>query len=152
MALMKFLALAVCPLFLVFLANAQDEVPNGPGKDVVQRVCTACHDLGPLQAVNGNKDTWQGVVDDMRGRGADGTDDDFKAIVGYLSKYLGTQVNVNTATATVLVSELGLTDAEGAAIVKYRTDQGKIADWAALSKVPGVDSSKLEPLKKRLQY
>lgn len=152
MALMKFLALAACPLFLLSVAQAQDDVPNGPGKEVVQRVCTACHDLGPLQAINGNKDTWQGVVDDMRGRGADGTDDDFKAIVGYLSKYLGTQVNVNMATAAVMVTELGITDAEGAAIVKYRADNGKIADWTALSKVPGLDASKLEPLKKRLQY
>jgi mono/diheme cytochrome c family protein len=149
---MKFLALAVCPLFIISIAKAQDDVPDGPGKDVVQRVCAACHDLGPLGAINGNKDTWQGVVDDMRGRGADGTDDDFKTIVNYLSKYLGVTVNVNSATADVMATEFGITPAESAAIVKYRTDKGNIKDWDTLSKVPGLDASKIAPLKKRIKY
>lgn len=152
MSVMKFLALAVCPLFLVSLAKAQDDIPNGPGKDTVVRVCTACHDLGAVQSMSGNKDIWQSVVDDMKGRGADGTDDDFKAVVTYLAKYYGPSVNVNTATADTMVTELGITADEGAAIVKYRMANGDIKDWDTLSKVPGLDASKLEPLKKRLKY
>jgi competence ComEA-like helix-hairpin-helix protein len=151
MFFMKRAALIVCPLFLLSVARAQDDIPAGPGKDTVQRVCTACHDLGAVQTMNGNKDIWQSVADDMRSRGADGTDEDFKTIVTYLSKYFGPTVNVNTAEAKDLET-LDLTTAEAAAIVKYRTDKGNFKVLADLSKVPNLDMSKLEPLKKRIKF
>lgn len=149
MALMRLSALAV--VILIPLAYAQD-IPEGPGSKVVQRVCTACHDLGPIQSMNGSKDDWQGVVDDMMSKGAEGTPDDFKAIVEYLAKYFGNPVNVNMAAAASLVSDLGLTDAEAAAIVKYRTDNGNFKAYADLAKVPGLDVTKLDPIKKRIKF
>ncbi len=148
---MKLLALAVCPLFVISIARAQDDIPAGPGKDVVQRVCTACHDLGAVQTMTGDKDTWQSIADDMRSRGADGTDEDFKTVVAYLSKYFGSPVNVNTADAKGLMA-LDITDTEAAAIVKYRTDKGNYKTFADLSNVPGLDVKKIEPLKKRIKF
>lgn len=102
--------------------------------------------------MSGDKNIWQGVVDDMRSRGADGTDEDFKTVVAYLSKYYGQSVNVNTAAATDIETQLDLTSGEAAAIVKYRTDSGNFKAFADLSKVPGLDVSKLEPLKKRIKF
>jgi competence protein ComEA len=148
---MKLFALVVCPLFLITIARADDDIPAGPGKDVVQRVCTACHDLGAVQTMTGDKDTWQSIADDMRSRGADGTDEDFKTVVAYLSKYYGSPVNVNTADAKAL-AVLDITDAEAAAIVKYRTDKGNYKTFADLSNVPGLDVKKIEPLKKRIKF
>jgi competence ComEA-like helix-hairpin-helix protein len=148
---MKLFALVVCPLFLITIARADDDIPAGPGKDVVQRVCTACHDLGAVQTMTGDKDTWQSIADDMRSRGADGTDEDFKTVVAYLSKYYGSPVNVNTADAKALAA-LDITDAEAAAIVKYRTDKGNYKTFADLSNVPGLDVKKIEPLKKRIKF
>jgi competence protein ComEA len=149
---MKCLALVVCPLFLLSVARAQDDIPSGAGKDTVQRVCTACHDLSAVQTMTGDKGIWQSVADDMRSRGADGTDEDFKAIVTYLSKYFGQPVNVNTAAAKDLETQLDITSAEAAAIVKYRTDKGNFKVFADLSKVPNLDVSKIEPLKKRIKF
>lgn len=152
MTFMKRFALVVCPLFLVAVARAQDDLPAGPGKDTVQKVCTACHDLGAVQSMTGDKEVWQSLADDMRSRGADGSDEDFKAIVTYLSKYYGQPVNVNTAAAKDLETQLDLTSAEAAAIVKYRTDKGNFKVFADLSKVPSLDVSKIEPLKKRIKF
>jgi competence ComEA-like helix-hairpin-helix protein len=149
---MKRVALVVAPLFLLSIARAQDDIPTGPGKDTVQRVCTACHDLGAVQSMNGDKGIWQSVADDMRSRGADGTDEDFKTIVTYLSKYFGQPVNVNTAAAKDLETQLEITPAEAAAIVKFRTDKGNFKVFADLSKVPALDMSKIEPLKKRIKF
>jgi competence protein ComEA len=130
---------------------AQD-MPDGPGKDVVQRVCTACHDLSPVMSMNGTADIWQSVADDMKSRGADGTDADFRAIVQYLSKYYGPPVHINTDAAASLQTNLGLSDAEAAAIVKYRTDNGNFKEWADLSKVPSLDMSKLAGLQQRIKF
>jgi competence protein ComEA len=130
---------------------AQD-MPDGPGKDVVQRVCTACHDLSPVMSMNGTADIWQSVADDMKSRGADGTDADFRAIVQYLSKYYGPPVHINIDAAASLQTNLGLSDAEAAAIVKYRTDNGNFKEWADLSKVPGLDMSKLAGLQQRIKF
>jgi competence protein ComEA len=147
---MKTFAIAFASLVTVSIVSAQ-ELPAGPGKDTVEKVCTACHGVEAIVALQGGKDIWQGIVDDMKGRGADGSADDFKTIVNYLSKYFGNNVNVNTASAQEL-ADLDLTTDEAAAIVKYRTDNGNFKEFADLKKVPGLDASKLEPIQKRIKF
>jgi competence protein ComEA len=147
MKLMKKLILILCPLALM----AQD-MPEGPGKATTEKVCTACHDLGPISSMTGGRDIWQSVIDDMKVRGADATDQEFKDIVGYLAKYLGPPVKINTETADSLATSLELTSAEAGAIVKYRTDKGIFTAWADLAKVPGLDMTKLEGLQKRIKF
>lgn len=149
---MKRALLALSPLVFFSVARAQDEIPNAPGKDTVEKVCTSCHDLSAVTPISGTKEIWQSIVDDMRSRGADGTDEDFKTIVAYLSKYLGPTVNVNTAAAAEIKTQLDISDADATAIVKYRTDNGKFTAFGDLAKVPNLDTKKLEPLKKRIKF
>jgi competence protein ComEA len=47
---------------------------------------------------------------------------------------------------------LGLTAAEGDAIVKYRTDHGDFKDFDSLAKVPGVDAAKLTAKKDSIVF
>ncbi len=148
---MKKLGFAVLPLLVLPVLSAQD-VPDGPGKDTLMKVCTTCHDLGVLASMNGNSDVWQSVIDDMKSRGADGTDDDFKTIITYLSKYYGPAVKINTDSAMDIQTNLGLTADEAAAIVKYRTDNGNLHSWDDLMKVPGLDMSKLQGLQNRIKF
>ena len=148
---MKTSVLLFASLFALSTLSAQD-LPNGPGKNTVEKVCTACHGLEAIVAIQGDKDTWQGIVDDMKGRGADGSSEDFTAIVTYLGKYFGNNVNVNTASAKEISDNLDLTAAEAGAIVKYRTDNGNFKEFADLKKVPGLDASKLDPLQKRIKF
>lgn len=142
----------LAPLLVVPVLRAQDDLPDGPGKDALERVCTTCHDLSAVTSMSGSADIWQSVADDMKGRGADGSDADFKAIVGYLSKYYGPAVHINTDTAASLQSSLGLTADEAAAIVKYRTDNGNLMAWDDLKKVPGLDMTKLAGLQARVKF
>jgi competence protein ComEA len=148
---MRILASAFLTFAFISLAHSQD-LPDGPGKDVTVRICGACHDAGVVAQYHNSKDDWQPVVDDMRGRGADGSDADFKLIVDYLGRYFGTTVFVNKAPATELESELGLTSAEAGAIVKYRQAKGDFKDMSDLRKVPGLDMKKLEPIQARLLF
>ncbi len=148
---MVFLPLLLVGAVQVGVLQAQD-LPDGPGKDTVEKTCTTCHDLGAVTQMNGGPDIWQSVVDDMKSRGADATDADFRTIVQYLSKYFGPPVHINTDAAGVLQTSLGITDAEAAAIVKYRTDNGNFKEWADLSKVQGLDMTKLAGLQQRVKY
>ena len=148
---MKSLFGAVLPLVLLALAEAQD-LPDGSGKEVTNRICSACHEAGVVVKYRNAKEDWESVVEDMRGRGADGSDNDFKAIVAYLARFFGPEVNVNRAAAPDLESQLEITADEAAAIVKYRQAQGRLKDFSDLAKVPGLDTKKLEPIKQRIVF
>jgi len=148
---MKKFFLLLCPVFLCAQLYAQD-MPDAPGKATLEKICTACHDLGPLSGMTGGNDIWQSVVDDMKVRGADGTEQEFKDIVSYLSKYMGAPVKINTDTAASIEANLQLTTAEASAIVKYRTDKGNFKTWDDLAKVPGLDMKKLDGLQKRIKF
>ena len=148
---MKTLLLALVPLALAPFALAQD-LPDGKGKDKVEMVCGACHGLEGVMAMNNNKSAWQDLIEDMRGRGADGSEEDFKTIATYLAKYYGPLVYVNKAPAKDLIEQLDVSGDEAAAIVKYRDANSGIKGWDDMAKVPGVDAKKLEPLKNRLRY
>jgi competence protein ComEA len=148
---MERLAPSLLLLAFLALARAQD-LPDGSGKEVTNRICSGCHEAGVVVKYHNAKEDWESVVDDMRGRGADGSDDDFKAIVAYLARFFGPEVNVNRAVASDLESQLEITVDEAGAIVKYRQAQGKFKDFSDLAKVPGLDVKKLEALKQRIVF
>jgi len=144
------LVLASASCFFLVSAHAQG-FPEGPGKSVFENTCGGCHGADIVIGQTGTRDVWQDTVDSMRGRGALGTDDDFKLIVNYLTTYFGVPVNVNSAPAKELVDNLNLTSAEADAVVKART-AAKLKDWADLAKVQGLDIKKLEPIKSRIKF
>jgi competence protein ComEA len=149
---MKRLLLVASALIVILAPVHAQDLPDGPGKSVLENTCGACHGPDIVVGQNGSRDYWQDIVDSMRGRGAAGTEDDFKVIVDYLTRFLGVPVNVNTAAAKGLVTDLVITPEEADAIVKYRTDNGKFKDWSDLTKVPGLDIKKLEPIKNRIKF
>jgi hypothetical protein len=64
-------------------------LPEGRGKAVTERVCTACHDLEPVLQARMSKEGWSDVVADMISRGATATHSDVDEIVAYLSANFG---------------------------------------------------------------
>jgi cytochrome c5 len=71
------------------LAQAPDDaLPEGPGKDVVVRVCTACHDATQFANARHTADEWDSEVTKMQGAGAEMTAEEQVAITAYLAKYL----------------------------------------------------------------
>src|SRR5579862_8435261 len=69
-------------------AVAQD-LPAGPGKELVENICAACHGTDVITAQKNTAQGWKSIVDDMVSRGAGGTDDELKTIVEYLTKNFG---------------------------------------------------------------
>jgi mono/diheme cytochrome c family protein len=64
-------------------------LPEGEGKNLVQKVCNDCH--GPENYLNKHmdKDGWEKVVSDMVEKGATGTDQEYDIVVAYLTKNFG---------------------------------------------------------------
>ena len=60
-------------------------LPDGPGRDVMIRVCSKCHapELAADQELD--KAGWKDLVDQMASKGAEATDPEFDQIVSYLS-------------------------------------------------------------------
>ena len=136
---------------LVRLAHAQALV-EGKGKDVTEKICNGCHAADVVTTYRNSKDDWQSVIDDMKGRGADGSDADFNAIVAYLAKYYGPEITINKATAADLQTQMEITADEAAAIVQYRKDHGDFKTADDLKKVAGLDMKKIEPIEQRIVF
>jgi hypothetical protein len=65
------------------------ELPDGPGKQQVEQLCTGCHGLQPVVAVRRTKAEWNAEVQSMVGLGMQGSDSDLNAVVDYLSRHYG---------------------------------------------------------------
>src|SRR5437016_10276159 len=108
------------------MASAQS-LPNGPGKDVFQKVCSACHEAEVVIGMKQTKEGWSATIDEMVSRGATATDQEFDQIIDYLAKNFAKEagkVNVNKAAAKDLETGLALSAKEAQAIVDYRQKNG----------------------------
>jgi len=127
-------------------------LPDGEGRATFENVCGSCHGADIVIGAQGTRASWSDTVDAMRNRGAAGSDEDFMTVLNYLAKFFGMPVNVNTAEAKVLETELGITAAEADAIVKYRTASGNLTAYEDLAKVQGLDTKKLTLIKNRIAF
>ncbi len=118
-------------------------LPDGPGKESLEKVCANCHEVEAITAARRTRIGWQQMTEDMIGRGADGSEEEMAAIVSYLTAFFG-KVNVNTASAQELEKTLDLPAKEAQAIVEYREKNGRINDFEQLKKIPGVSADRLQ--------
>ena len=121
------------------------------------RVCAQCHGVEIVAGKGNTRDGWTEVVSQMIARGAQGSDDDFSAIVDYLAANLPPhsdvkKINVNKAPAAELSATLQISDKEAGAIVDYRKQNGDFKSMADLKKVPGVDAAKLDSAKDKIAF
>jgi quinoprotein glucose dehydrogenase len=68
-------------------AQAADEypaLPPGAGRDLVIRTCSQCHSPESASAEALDEAGWKELVDEMAGKGANASDDEFAQIVKYL--------------------------------------------------------------------
>ena len=127
------------------------ELPPGPGRETLIRVCSDCHGVDVFEAQRRTRAQWSEVVRDMVARGANAAEDDERVMVDYLAVALG-RVNVNKGSETDIKTTLELSDAESAAIVNYRTTAGELKSLDDLKKVPGLDFSRIESKKDRIAF
>ena len=72
-------------------AQADDGLPDGDGKKILQASCTVCHDLTEVTKFKGfyTRDDWRDIVKTMIEYGAKVKDSDVVVLVDYLTKNLG---------------------------------------------------------------
>jgi competence protein ComEA len=154
-SLKSFIALGLAVLAVLGIHRAAaarvaqgEGLPDGPGKDVVVRVCSNCHEPIRAASVRLTKEGWQDTIEDMIRRGAKPSDDDKKAILDYLTAhFLGEAakpLNVNSAEAIDLESVAGLLRKEAAAVIEFRTKNGPFKTLDDMKNVPGLDFKKID--------
>jgi competence protein ComEA len=128
---------------LVAIAGASTGSTQDP-PPAFARLCSKCHDGTRIIEGRRLRSQWEETLDKMVALGATGTDEDFETVLEYLVRAHG-RVNVNAAAADEIGLVLHLDAGQSGAIVKYREEHGKFADFEALTKVPGIP---IEALKK----
>ncbi len=131
-------------LLALFLSFFLQDLPDGPGKAELLKVCQDCHDTSTIVSDNRTKEGWQRIIEKMIDRGSEGTDAQYEAIIAYLTKNFG-RINVNKATAEEIAAGVGFSAEEADAIVKYREKNGDFKDWRGLKEV--VDAAKVDSKK-----
>src|SRR5262245_38651975 len=145
-------ALAAMSLVALGVVSAAiPQLPDGPGKEPLVKVCGACHQPERAAAVRLTREGWEDVIGDMIKRGAKGSDEEFTAILNYLAtNCLGEAarpLNINSANQVELESVAGLLRREAAAVLKYLDTVGLCKSLTDLKKVPGLDYKKIEERK-----
>jgi competence protein ComEA len=132
-------------------AQKPDELPDGPGKDVAMKVCSACHPPTSITERMRTQKEWSTTIDNMASYGATATEAEFDEVLKYAVSVAG-KANVNTAPAAELAPVLDVSPEVAAAVEKYRSEHGTFTSIDDVKKVPGVDAQKLEARKNRLEY
>jgi len=129
-------------------------LPDGPGKEIVSKICLGCHDSGNFRKARFTSEEWSDSVADMVERGAAGTPEEIESVVAYLAKNFGkdSPVRINTAPLAEIRVVLGFTVAEARALLDYREKNGELKSFEELLRVPGIDSAKAEAQKSRIAF
>ena len=143
--------------FQVFAAASLfAQLPDGLGKQETIKLCSQCHEIERAFSVRQDRDGWQSTMNKMVDLGLEANEEEKRAAVDYLAKNFPGEaiqkLNVNTASAIELEAALSLKRSEAAAVVDYRTKNGKFNSLDDLKKVPGVSFAKFEAKKDRLAF
>lgn len=117
----------------------------------ITQICSTCHPTADIVKTRHTWREWNDVVKNMAAIGAPATDEQQTTIKLYLARYYGV-VSINTASAEEIQAVLGLPSKQAAAVVAYRTANGKFTDLASLEKVDGIDKAKLEEQPEAIRY
>jgi competence protein ComEA len=146
------LKLPLLGLTIALGAGAQT-LPDGPGKETFEMVCSMCHSPTAVIGKQGSRQWWQSKVTEMLQESTDIPASDVDTIIAYLAKNFPiVKINVNKASAKDLETGLELTAKESEAIVSYREAKGSFKSLDDLKKVPGLDAVKIESKKDRLDF
>lgn len=133
-----------------------DSLPEGYGKAATVRVCGKCHSPERAASLHQKRSAWEDTIVKMMKLGADGSNEEFEAILTYLSTHFGPEapapININKADAVDLEAGLLLLRSQAKAVIEYRTEHGDFKSLDDLRNVPGLDFQKVESKKSRLVF
>ena len=132
-------------------APPPDKLPDAPGKAVLTRMCTTCHGTDVIVDTPRTVPVWVDTVLLMKDFGAEGSDDDWKAVTDYLIVHLA-HLEVNKATAGEIGQVFGVSEKIADGVAAYRDTQGGFKTIDDLKKAPDLDAAKVDALKARLIF
>jgi hypothetical protein len=92
---------------------ARQQLPDGPGKELLAPLCAGCHDLMFTVSTRETEAGWTRIVNDMRAKGADGTEADFAKVIAYLTAHMGkAEPSAGHAELELLASRTKVTPGE----------------------------------------
>ena len=140
----------------VLCGSAQADLPEGPGKAATVRVCGKCHSPERAVSLHQSHSAWEDTIVKMMKLGAQGSDEELEAVLGYLSTHFGPEapkpIDINKARAVDLEAVLLLKRSQAKAVIEYRTKNGSFKSIDDLRNIPGLDFRKLEAKKSRLVF
>jgi competence protein ComEA len=143
-------------LFWLACAAPAQELPGGPGRQELQKLCKQCHELARSISLRQDRDGWATTMAKMSAFGMKASDRDLNLVLEYLAKNYPAEdiprVNVNKATAIELESGLSLRRSQAAAVLAYRAQHGDFKSLDDLKKVPLIDPEKIEDKKDRIAF
>lgn len=147
---------ASLPLLLLATQARADLLPDGSGKAATVRVCGKCHSPERAASLHQSHSQWEETIMKMVKLGAQGSDEEFEAVLGYLSKNFGTEtpgpINLNKATMVDLQTTLALRRSQAKAILLYRAQNGDFKSLEDLRNIPGLDYQKIVAKKARIVF
>lgn len=134
-------------------AFAQVQLPDGPGKEVAERLCSVCHEVERAASVRLTREGWEGELAKMVDLGMKASEDEMKQLLDYLAEHFKGEalkpINVNSATSVELESVAALLRKEAAAWIAYRA-KNPCKTLDDLKKVPGLSFRKIDERRDRL--
>lgn len=140
----------------MFTSNMHADLPEGPGKAATVRICGRCHSAERAASLHQNRSAWEDTIVKMMKLGAQGSDEELEAVLGYLSAHFGVErprpININKARAVDLEAALLLRRTQAQAVIEYRNKNGDFKSIDDLLKVPGLDIQKIASKKSRILF
>ncbi len=136
--------------------TAWAQMPEGAGRAETEKLCSECHELARSVSLRQDRDGWKTTINKMTSLGAQGTEQEFAAVLDYLSTHFAAEalprLNVNKAKAIDFESRLSLRRSQAAAVIEYRAKHGDFKSIEDLEKVPGIDPAKIDAKKDILEF
>jgi len=153
----RLFAAAIVTTSLLALASAPspqapaDKLPEAPGKAVLTTMCTSCHGTDVITDAPRTVPSWVDTVLSMKDFGAQGSDEDWKAVTDYIVVNLA-HLEVNKSTAAEMAQVLRVSEKVAEGVVAYREKQGGFKAIADLKQAPGLDAATIDTLASRLIF
>ena len=141
---------------MLLSGSAKADLPAGPGKSATVRVCGKCHSPERAASLHQSRSAWEDTIVKMMKLGAQGSDEELEAVLGYLSTHFAPEppkpIDINKARAVDLEAVLLLRRSQAKAVIEYRTKNGSFKSIDDLRKIPGLDFQKIEAKKSQLVF
>jgi len=149
-------AFSIMLLLTLSSSLVRADLPDGPGKAATVRVCGRCHSPERAASLHQSRSAWEDTITKMVKLGAQGSDEEFEAILTYLSKHFDREqpgpININKAKAVDMEAGLLLLRSQAKAVVRYREENGDFKSIEDLKRVPGLDFQKVVAKRARITF